>query len=264
MDPIVRLIRRNSRFLRVPPAPRRAAAASGSLPRQPRAILFDVYETLLVRAGPGRLDPAEVELAPALEQAIAEEHASRRADGVLYPEVLIESIWARLFPGREEQEHRFLAARWESMMRPVIPAPGCRALLRKLRHAKLALGLVSNAQFYTPLAFAALLGGRPEQIGFSPQLCIYSFQHGVAKPARELFELAARRLAAMGIDRRETVMVGNDPVDDVAPAAACGFMTVWVGGTRRCDEPAGGETCGADAAIPRLTDLDGLLGGCRR
>jgi putative hydrolase of the HAD superfamily len=264
MDPIVRMIRRNSRFLRPPPARRCAAKTSGSLPRQPRAILFDVYETLLVRTGPRWPDPASEELSSALAQAIAAEHASQLAGGVLHPEVLIEAIWARLLPGREEQEYRFLAASWESRTRPVIPAPGCRALLRKLRRMNLALGLVSNAQFYTPLVFEALLGGRPEQIGFSPSLCIYSFQHGVAKPARELFELAAQGLAAMGIGRNETVMVGNDLADDISPAAACGFMTVRIGRTRGCGDPPGGDTGGADAAIARLTDLDGLLGGCRR
>jgi len=258
----------------VPPGP---APASGGLPRRPRAILFDVYGTLLVRSGrrsrgvlsvPGMttsvitrhgLASTAPEIASALKQAIAEEHAAQRTRGVRHPEVRIECIWERLFPRREEEEYRLLAAAWETAERPVLPARGCRRLLGRLRRMELALGIVSNAQSYTPLVFAAMLGGRPEDIGFSRELCIYSFEHGIAKPAGDLFQLAAERLAGMGIAKEQAVMVGNDPVADIAPAARCGFMTVHVlGGS------GGGVESGADATIGRLADLDALLGGCRR
>ena len=121
----------------------------------------------------------------------------------------------------------------------------------ELRSARrgLRLGIVSNAQFYTPLFFEVLLGGRPGDIGFTDSLCVYSFESAAAKPGPELFARAARGLADLGIEAGQAVMVGNDPDNDIAAAARCGFMTVRIGGN-------GGPP--ADAVIHGLTDLEQL------
>ncbi len=242
---------------------------AASLPRLPRAVLFDVYGTLLLDAGrPDRgpfssrsracsllrrhgvpLGPSQV--TAEIGRAVEREHARLRVRGIPHPEVRIDRIWADILPGRTEAEIRTLAAGWEAAMRPVIPTPGCRALLARLRSAGLSLGIVSNAQFYTPLFLEVLLGGRPEQLGFSPSLCVWSFELSAAKPMPELFARAAARLAELGIEPGEALVVGNDPRNDAAPAAACGFMTALVGRT--------GAAAVADAAVERLADVAGLV-----
>ena len=51
-----------------------------------------------------------------------------------------------------------LATEYECRVNPVWPMPGARDCLRELAGAGLALGIVSNAQFYTPPMLQALLG----------------------------------------------------------------------------------------------------------
>jgi putative hydrolase of the HAD superfamily len=239
------------------------------LPRVPRAVLFDVYGTLLLPAGRPDRGPfsqesrassllrrhavalSAADVAARIGQVVNRERESLRARGIPHPEVRIERIWAGMLPGRTEAEIGALAAGWEAAVRPVAPAPGCRALLGRLRSAGLSLGILSNAQFYTPLFFEVLLGGQPKQLGFSPPLCVWSYELSVAKPMPELFALAADRLAGLGIEPREAVVVGNDPRNDAAPAAACGFMTVLVGRALPAE--------GADVAIKRLADLAALV-----
>ena len=253
MDPLISEIHRGLRGVRrtpaSSPAERGARLPAGALPRAPRAVLFDVYGTLLDPAARPRSGPfsssahaaalvhrhglglAPDQISSALALAIGREHATLRARGIPHPEVRIERIWAEIFPGRTQEELRLIAAGWEAAVRPVLPGPGCRALLRFLRASGLRLGIVSNAQFYTPLFFEALLGGRPGDIGFTDSLCFYSFEIAAAKPGPELFARAAGGLADLGIEAGRTIMVGNDPDNDIAPAARRGFMTVRIGGT---------------------------------
>ena len=51
-----------------------------------------------------------------------------------------------------------------------------------------------------------------------------SSEVGAAKPARAMFDAA---LAWSGCAPAEHVMVGDDPVNDIAPAAALGMATAW-------------------------------------
>jgi putative hydrolase of the HAD superfamily len=266
-------IRRHSR--RIPP-PRGPSAARGALPRPPRAVLFDLYGTLFSQSRRRgwspfsreraaarfvkrhRLETTAAALAEALRRKILEEHAGRKASGTEYPEVRIERIWSGLFPGLRSSETECLAIEWELAVNPIRPMRGSAKLLEFLRARGTALGIVSNAQFYTPLFFEAFFGEKPEDLGFRPDLCIYSFELGVAKPQSSLFELAARRLEEAGIGRRETLMVGNDPANDIAPAASCGFMTALIADPRKRTE-ARTSGAGPDVVAGSLTVLQTML-----
>jgi putative hydrolase of the HAD superfamily len=232
-------------------------------------VLFDVYGTLLLDAARPRRGPlceasrvssllrrhgvpiGREYLRAALAGAIEQQHAELRGRGVPHPEVRIERLWSALLPGRGDDEVRAIAAGWEAAVRPVLPAPGCRALLARLRGAGLALGIVSNSQFYTPGFLEVLLGGTLQELGFAASLCCWSYELLSAKPGPDLFAVAAARLAAMGIQPSAALVVGNDPAHDIAPASALGFMTALVG-----DPPDGAQ---ADVLIGRLEDLVGLL-----
>jgi putative hydrolase of the HAD superfamily len=242
-------------------------------------VLFDVYGTLFLQS-PGRrwgpfsskrtvtriikrhrLGTTPAALEAALRREILEAHAARKASGVEYPEVRIERIWRGLYPDREDAEIERLAIAWELAVHPAWPMPGSADLIAFLRAREMALGIVSNAQFYTPLYFEAFFGERPEGLGFRPELCIYSFEHGAAKPQKSLFELAARRLADEGIGRHETLMVGNDPLNDIASAASCGFMTAFLtaGFAEKESEAPAEQGSGPDVVIGALADLQALL-----
>jgi len=270
------LIRQRSRRIRPLPT---GEKEKGRLPCKPRCVLFDVYGTLLVRIGDmharaqQRLRDSDAvirahnlpvtarELEILVESAIEQNHAAQRRRGKEHPEVVIERIWAGIFPHLAPAVIRRAIVEYELAAHPAWPMPGCRRLLRFLAGSDITLGIVSNAQFYTPLFLSALTGATLEDLGFSPSLCLYSFDLGTAKPDRRLVDLAVERLRGMGLSASETVMVGNDCVNDTAPAALAGLMTVYAALDRRSSVPAPGDSVESvpDAVIQRLASLRRLI-----
>jgi putative hydrolase of the HAD superfamily len=177
-----------------------------------------------------------------------------------WPEVRTEEIWAAFIRERGLGANpRELALRYELAVNPVYPMPGALETLKKLKGAGLTLGIISNAQFYTPLLFAAFFGAFPEALGFEPRLLFYSFELGEAKPSPRLFTGALDRLAALGINGGDCLYVGNDMLNDIRPAAAAGFRTLLFAGDGRSlrlrqDEPQVRDLRPA-ALIRSLTDL---------
>lgn len=231
-----------------------AAGNAGFFMQGIRAVLFDVYGTLFCsaagdigiedaggtaeRGGPGHsldaLAGAYTDsnsgsgLASYFHQAVRESHAR---SGAAYPEISAGEIWEK-FPGRKISGEE-LALRYELAVNPVYPMPGAARLLSSLKAAGLVLGIVSNAQFYTPLLFEALLGGPPEALGFSPELTLYSYREGEAKPSSLLFEKARLALKKQGVRSDEAVYLGNDMGNDIYGAGRAGFRTVLFAGDRR-------------------------------
>ena len=74
--------------------------------------------------------------------------------------------------------------------------PNLEALLKACRQQSLAMGIISNAQFFTPLLFEWFLNARMEQLGFDSELIFLSYQLGYAKPSRALFKMAASAINA--------------------------------------------------------------------
>ena len=223
-----------------------------------KAVLFDVYGTLFASGsgdiGLGVADDAGQAMAEALraegiaidsgaalrrqwQDLIRQDHERARDAGVRYPEVEIREIWSALLAhcscelGVEALER--VAVRYENLVNPVWPMPGVEQTLLALRHRGLVLGIISNAQFYTPPLFEALLGRSLEELGFRRELCLWSFARREAKPAAGLFASMGHTLAGEGIATGEVLYVGNDMRNDIAPAAAAGFGTALFAGDAR-------------------------------
>lgn len=230
------------------------------LPRSPRALLFDIYGTLFASSsgdisladahdhasavrraltdGPGTPPhPSASLLARHFRAAVAREHERLRRAGAIQPEIDVREVWQRAFKtaGFSFPTNRIeaFALSFELAANPVWPMPGVKELLSRLREAGLPLGIVSNAQFYTPLLFPALLGSTAEELGFLPGLIAYSFACGRAKPDPQLFSGPLAELAGQGIDSSQVAYVGNDMGNDVATAAAVGCMTILFAGDKR-------------------------------
>ena len=227
--------------------------ADGSLSRPVRAVLFDLYGTLFM-SGSGDITVVEEQvkwdrLASLLSRydlhddpeqvhksyvaAIQKEHERLRAGGVDYPEVIVENIWKAVLGYSSEEEARAFAVSYESMFNPVWPMPNLPELLDSLQSMKLVMGIVSNAQFFTPLLFDAFVGSTPAEIGFTDELALYSYVYGFAKPSTFLFEKAQQRLTMRGINASETLFVGNDMLNDVYAAKKAGFQTALFAGDKR-------------------------------
>jgi putative hydrolase of the HAD superfamily len=223
-----------------------------------RAVIFDVHGTLLSGGGPMRFDPAadvriqeqlnqhghHLEQSPTqcLERAVKQHHAE---SDEAFPEVDLRQLWARLL-GVETVSAEWLTE-LEHARQPLFLMPSARETLATL--STRSLGLLSNAQADTLPVLCRELVGNP----FAADLCVLSYEHGIAKPSVRLFELLVARLAARGIAPEATVMIGNDPLHDIAPARAIGLRTVLLAGT--ANPPAHQ----ADAVISDLSQLLEIL-----
>jgi putative hydrolase of the HAD superfamily len=214
----------------------------------PRAVLFDIYGTLL-RSAAGELHPD-----PALRELIARAH---RASPHPFPEIDIRELHAALHPRLAPREIETLALAHEGRTNPVTPMPGAADTLRKLAAQGIPLGLVSNAQFYTVPILEEALGADLAELGIDPSLCSFSYLERRAKPDAHLFEILRAPLARRGIPAAAVLHVGNDVRNDIEPARATGFRTALFAGDPDSLRLRGRslDDSGADLVIQDLREL---------
>ena len=221
-----------------------------------RAVLFDVYGTLFCSAVgdiglaandtgtkndalenlAGQYGLTGAQMRSYFKEQVTEIHHS--LSHAVWPEVRVEEIWAGFLARQGIRENTgvlagALALAYELAVNPVYPMNGALQAITALREAGVCLGIISNAQFFTPLMFEALLGALPEKLGFDPGLIIWSFEHGEAKPSSLLFNKAAQQLEARGIKAAECAFVGNDMLSDIYGAVNAGFKGVLFAGDSR-------------------------------
>ncbi|MEM6654457.1 MAG: HAD hydrolase-like protein, partial [Planctomycetota bacterium] len=183
------------------------------------------------RGAPAHGSPSSGDaLVAALRQAIQEEHAVSPHE---FLEVEIRDIWRSLGESLSDTQIARLAVEYECRVNPVWPMPGCGETLAALRDVGLPLGIVSNAQFFTPIAMEELLGDSLSRLGFDESLCVWSYAHRLAKPGTFLYEQSAAALAERSIAPQQVLYVGNDMRNDVWPASRVGFRTALFAGDAR-------------------------------
>ncbi|QBG46706.1 HAD family hydrolase [Verrucomicrobia bacterium S94] len=234
-----------------------------------KAVLFDVYGTLII-SGSGDVGTATAtDTAEALTQAlvvsgfegepeqagvigkdlmkteIQEWHKAGKEAGADFPEVEITKVWKKIIEKLSQTEAlrahdvsveriRRLGLEYECRVNPVFPMPGSTELLNGLKQRGLPMGIVSNAQYYTPIIFSAFFKRSLEEIGFDPACCIWSYKELKAKPSADLFPKAGKFLEQNhGIKLSETVYVGNDMLNDMYTAKEAGCKTVLFAGDKR-------------------------------
>lgn len=218
----------NFHFLRSAPRPESAP------PKRFRAVIFDIYGTLLSAAAGGVkpdlfIDPVLREIIrqaghtpPAspsgdLHAAVLSHHAA--AAGTPFPEVDLRVLWREILHLDDDHDITSLVLELEQAWHPATPMPGTASFIQRLSRTGISLGLLSNAQCDT----LAALG--PVADFFAPELTLLSYQLGIAKPSPEIYQTMVDRLGGRGIAPDETLLVGNDPLHDIVPAAAAGFRT---------------------------------------
>lgn len=255
MQTLGEIFKRHSRP--TPPEPT-GLERRGTTIRGVRAVLFDIYGTLFVSASGDIGASRAAARKEALAEALAEVGLSQRLDasevlerffatiesfhresqsrGIGYPEVDIVRVWERtladLGVGFEIDYFR-LAVEYEARVNPVWPMPGADETLGWLRSRGILLGIVSNAQFFTPMLFETFSEASTDEIGFDEALRFFSYLYGEAKPGEELYRRAAAVLDERGIAVHETLYVGNDMLNDVLPAQRTGFLTALFAGDAR-------------------------------
>ncbi|NBC48057.1 MAG: HAD family hydrolase [Gammaproteobacteria bacterium] len=258
-----------------------------------KAVLFDVYGTLLISASgdiglagdaadglelgqllaSAGLDAPSAGVASldsdvVVRAAIEAEHERARARGIDYPEVDILAVWEQILGTLDlkptpEQLGR-VALEHECRSNVVWPMPGLAETLAELRAAGLVLGIVSNAQFYTPLILEAFLGRPPAGLGLEPECSAWSYRLGIAKPSPVIFRPALEGLQRKhGISPEQTLYVGNDRRNDIWPAGQLGLRTALFAGDARSlrlrDQDHRLDTVRPDRIITELAQIPGLL-----
>ncbi len=241
--------------------------STGTCSLQPKVVIFDIYGTLLISAagdvGPdsakddeqafllalvdGGWDPALVHEkgTSLLQEEIHTVHREKKAQGVHFPEIDILQIWHRvlirlglLTEGENEikiklKKIQLTALSYECRTNPVWPMPGLLETLSGLQAKKIKFGILSNAQFYTPILFETLCNQSLNDLGFDPRLCLFSYREGEGKPSPNLFSTLVSRLDDYGVAASEILYVGNDMLKDIHPAADVGWQTALFAGDSR-------------------------------
>jgi putative hydrolase of the HAD superfamily len=202
-------------------------------------------------------------------------HRTGHQEGVDFPEVEITKIWEEitntlvhmeiLKPTVSDIERiQHLALEYECRVNPVYPMPNSREIIGMIKEKDLVLGIVSNAQFYTPLLFSAFFKHNIENLGFDPDCCIWSFKELRAKPSVTLFKKLGKFLKKNhGIELSETLYIGNDMLNDVYCASQAGCRTVLFAGDKRSlrlrenDDRCSGST--PDAIATALSQLSKII-----
>ena len=254
-----------------------------------RAVIFDIYGTLVL-SGTGDISIAqtinrESELQSILSgfgfnglsegslsdhfyALIQEDHAKAKSKGIEYPEVDILEIWSRFFeattssvpPGSIIQE---IAIRFECAVNPVWPAPHLIEMLSGLQERSLPAGIVSNAQFYTPLMVEGFTEVSLPDLGFQEELCVWSYVERLGKPSVELFKKLSKALVKRGIAPDQALYVGNDLLNDIWTAKEAGLRTVLFAGDQRSLRlRENDERCAdliPDAIITNLMQIESII-----
>lgn len=228
---------------------------SGRLANKVDAILYDIYGTLFISASGDisltqkatrrwdksasqllqqyNIEQTPTYLRQTLFSTISQHHRELKASGTQYPEVEIDRIWKQVLGWDNMARVREFAIEYELITNPVYPMPHLKSTLAAFRHAQIPMGIISNAQFYTPYLFEYFLDANPEALGFLKDLTIYSFQTGHGKPSPSLFQLARERLQTLGLRQDNVLFVGNDMLNDIYPAHQAGFQTALFAGDQR-------------------------------
>jgi putative hydrolase of the HAD superfamily len=116
--------------------------------------------------------------------------------------------------------------------------PGMKDTITGITQKEMPLGIVSNAQFYTPVLMNYFLGagvGLQEQVKyFNPELSVFSYKLGRGKPDIMLFEeLIPVLLSDYGLKPKDVLFVGNDMLKDIYASKQVGFKTALFAGDRR-------------------------------
>jgi putative hydrolase of the HAD superfamily len=236
-----------------------------------KAVVFDVYGTILISASgdieesnlstdnlQAALDAANikmsenianprqvlVEMLETFKESIIQFHLAERSDERPYPEVDILKIWEEIILSNRDRNYLKLNGLlcikcftfvFEVLCNRIYPMPGMKDVILYLAQKGIPLGIISNAQFYTPVILNYFIHGNisedEEVLPFDADLTIFSYKHQRSKPDFYLFELLKKQcMQKYSLFADEILFIGNDMFRDIYPARMTGFKTALFAG----------------------------------
>lgn len=235
-----------------------------------KAVIFDLYGTLMISAS-GDVDQADYNahmitrafdvvgiqlnddsistidsIHERFNQTILAHKAQGREEGRPFPEVNILEVWEEVLTYYKAEgildystlpDLKLLTFVFELQTNKVWPMPNMKEVIDTLGKSSLELGIISNAQFYTPVIMNHFLNQEiidSRNIApFKEELSVYSFEELRSKPDVALFEIIIAELKKKGITPEETAFVGNDMLKDTWTATQAGMKTIFFAGDER-------------------------------
>ncbi len=239
-----------------------------------KAVIFDIYGTLLI-SGSGDIEESEVtpeNISISLEyggmklmdhyanredvlnnmlfsfkQEVFRHHDTARSPDYPFPEIDILKIWDKIIASQQENNVLLSNGKpclecftfvFEVLSNPIFPMPGMSEVIQMLKGKGLPLGIISNAQFYTPVIMNYFLHhviSDAESIPpFDSDLTLFSYKLMRAKPDRQLFEIVKTAIQEKyALQPSQVLFVGNDMFRDIYPATNVGFKTALFAGDER-------------------------------
>jgi putative hydrolase of the HAD superfamily len=179
-------------------------------------------------------------------------HESATRNGVDFPEAKVEGAWELIIlmlkrrgydpekslPGQAGELAKHLAYTYNFFSLGRELYPGAVDALAALKKNNIALGIVSNAQFYTPIDLTLFI--RDQSRGayddfnelFDPDLTFFSYEYNASKPGDFLFKQLYNALYERQILPEQTVFAGNDLLLDIGPASQAGMRTALFTGDK--------------------------------
>lgn len=163
--------------------------------------------------------------------------------GIDYPEPDVQAVWVDVLRSLIEEDYisgnmteqtaKHFGVEFEFRINKIWPMPDLEEVLQTLNDHDITLGIISNSQFYTPIAFEAFLGSSPPMFGFDENLLIWSYKTGRKKPSPHFYQHFVHAAVKEDIKPQEVLYVGNDIRKDIEPAKALGFKTALFVGDKR-------------------------------
>ena len=125
--------------------------------------------------------------------------------------------------------------------------PDALSILSRVKREGFKIGLISN----TGMTPGRTVRSYMDKVGILQffNVLVFSDEVHIAKPAKEIFDLA---LNQMGASPAQAVHVGDDRVKDVAAAKIAGLKAIWVPRFVQDELPA---YCPPDASVEDLVDV---------
>jgi putative hydrolase of the HAD superfamily len=197
----------------------------------PQKTLFDLYHGLI-----------------SLKQELA------LKKNIEFPEINIEKIWDAIIQmlkrrgynikdkqlGEESDFIRCVAYAYNFFALNRGLYPDVADALLGLKKQNILLGIISNAQFYTPIDLSLFLRDQTNnEIDdylriFEQDLVFFSYEYGVSKPNILLYRKLFDALYEYNVLPEQTIFIGNDIVSDIYSAQQVGLKTAFFIGDSRC------------------------------
>ena len=178
-------------------------------------------------------------------------HTQKIKKGIKNPEVKIEKIWGSIIKNLIRNGYTYNKKLYGNLNEFSLKIAYFHQLaneghtfykntlnvFKKIKNRGIKLGLVSNAQFYTPIDLEIELRNKSKgKIGlhdmFAKELISFSYKVGQSKPNKKIFKKVLNNLRKKGIKKNQVVFIGNDSQKDIKVAKNIGFKTVLFAGDK--------------------------------